>query len=149
MNRLIVSAIVLMMFGAISNATEVIKEGKEYPLDKLREQNKKIIKMVVEEISKNLPQKVDKYTQITNIRDENLTLIYTFEINTGVKSDEAVKKEDELRMKKNITKGVCQSSKRFLDSGVTLTYKYMSASTKKELFTFTMTQKLCSELKDD
>jgi len=149
MNNLILSAIVLVMLGQPSNATEVIQDGKEYPLEKMKEQSKKIIKMVVEEISKNLPQKVDKYTQITNIRDENLTLIYTFEINTGVKSDEAVKKEDKERMGKNITKGICQSSKRFLDAGVTLRYEYMSASTKNELFTFTMTQEICSELKHD
>lgn len=105
--------------------------------------------MVVEEISKTLPQKVDKYTDMTNIRDENLTLIYTFEINTGSKSDEVVKKEDKPRMEKAITKGVCQSSKRFLDANVTLTYEYMSATSKEELFAFTMTQKTCSELKDD
>ena len=149
MNKLILSAIILVMFGQSANATEIIKEGKEYPIEKLKEQNQELIKMVVEEISKNLPQKVDKYTEITNIRDENLTLIYTFEINTGVKSDEAVIKDDKERMGKNITKGICQSSKRFLEAGVTLTYEYMSASTKKELFTFTMTQEICSELKHD
>ena len=140
---------ITLLLGSFSHATETIKEGQEYPVDKLREQNKKIIKMVVEEISKSLPQKVDRYTEMTKIRDENLSLIYSFEINTGAKSDEAVKKEDTNRMKKNVTKGVCQSSKRFLDAGVTLIYEYMSASTKKELFTFTMTQKICSELKDD
>ena len=140
---------ITLLLGSFSHSTETIKEGQEYPIDKLREQNKKIIKMVVEEISKELPQKVDKYTEMTKIRDENLSLIYTFEINTGVKSDEAVKKEDTERMRKNITKGICQSSKRFLDAGVTLIYEYMSASTKKELFTFTMTQKVCSELNND
>jgi len=145
----LLSIITILLLCNPSYATEVIRDGKEYPIDKLKEQNKKVIKMVVEEISKNLPQKVDKYTQITNIRDENLTLIYTFEINTGVKSDEAVIKDDEARMKKNITKGICQSSKRFLEAGVTLTYEYMSASTKKELFAFTMTQEICSELKHD
>ena len=149
MNKFILSAIVLIIFGPSAKATDIIRDGKEYPIDKMQEQNKKIIKMVVEEISKNLPQKVDKYTQITNIRDENLTLIYTFEINTGVKSDEAVIKEDKERMGKNITKGICESSKRFLDAGVTLSYEYMSKSTKKELFSFTMTQQICSELKND
>jgi len=149
MKKLLLLTICTILFGQISYATDIIKEGQEYPIDKLREQNKKIIKMVVEEISKELPQKVDKYTEMTKIRDENLSLIYTFEINTGVKSDEAVKKEDTERMRKNITKGICQSSKRFLDAGVTLIYEYMSASTKKELFTFTMTQKVCSELNND
>ncbi len=137
-----------MMLGQSIYATEVIKDGQEYPLDKMKEQNQKIIKMVVEEISKTLPQTVDKYTNMTKIRDENLTLIYTFEINTGIKSDEAVKKEEKPRMEKAITTGVCQSSKRFLDAGVTLTYEYMSASTKKELFAFTMTQEICQKLKE-
>jgi len=149
MKKLLLSLISIILLGQLSYATDVIKDGQEYPIDKMKEQNKKIIKMVVKEISKNLPQKVDKYTELTKIRDENITLIYTFEINTGAKSDEAVKKEDKNRMKKNITKGVCKSSKRFLDAGVILSYEYLSASTKKELFTFTMTQKICSELKDD
>jgi len=149
MNKLILSSIILIMLGEVSTAIEVIKDGQEYPIDKIQEQNKKIIKMVVEEISKTLPQKVDKYTEMTKIRDENLTLIYTFEINTGAKSDEAVKKEDKSRMEKAITKGVCQSSKRFLDANVTLTYEYMSATSKNELFSFTMTQQICSELKND
>jgi len=148
MKKLLWTAISMVLLAQASYATDVIKEGEEYPLEKMKEQNQKIIKMVVEEISKTLPQTVDKYTSMTKIRDENLTLIYTFEINTGAKSDEAVKKEDKPRMEKAITNGVCQSSKRFLDAGVTLTYEYMSASTKKELFAFTMTEKICKEVKE-
>ena len=124
-------------------------EEREYPVDKLKEQNREIIKMVVKEISKDLPQKVDRYTTMSKIRDENLTLIYTFEINTGAKSDKAVIKEDKPRMQKAISRGICQSSKRFLEAGVTLSYEYISASSKKELFTFTMNQKKCKELKYD
>jgi len=130
-------------------ATDIIKEGQEYPIEKMKEQNKQIVKMVVEEISKKLPQKVDKYTEMTKIRDENLTLIYTFEINTGAKNDEAVKKEDKERMKKAVTKGVCQSSKRFIEAGVSLTYEYLSATSKKELFFFHMNKSICKELKND
>jgi hypothetical protein len=124
-------------------------EEQEYPVDKLKEQNREIIKMVVKEISKDLPQQVDKYTTMSRIRDENLTLIYTFEINTGAKSDKAVIKDDKSRMQKAISRGICQSSKRFLEAGVTLSYEYLSKSTKKELFTFTMNQKKCKELKYD
>ncbi len=149
MHKLLLSAISLILLGQSIYATDVIKKGQEYPVEKLREQNKEIIKMVVEEISKTLPQKVDKYTEMTKIRDENLTLIYTFEINTGVKSDEAVQKEDKPRMEKAVTKGVCQSSKRFIDAGVSLTYEYLSATTKKELFSFHMNDTICKELKND
>jgi hypothetical protein len=145
----LLSIISILLLFTLSHATDVIKEGQEYPIEKIKEQNKQIIKMVVEEISKTLPQKVDKYTEMTKIRDENLTLIYTFEINTGVKSDEAVKKEDQERMGKAVTKGVCQSSKRFIDAGVSLTYEYFSATSKKELFSFNMNENICKELKDD
>ena len=132
-----------------TSATDIIKEGQEYPLAKMKEQNQQIIKMVVKEISKTLPQKVDKYTSMTKIEENNLTLIYTFEINTGTKSDEDVKEKDKPRMGKAVTKGVCQSSKRFLDSGITLNYAYLNASTKKELFTFSINQKKCKKLYND
>jgi hypothetical protein len=138
-----------MLLGQSIYATDIIKEGQEYPIEKIKEQNKKIIKMVVEEISKTLPQKVDPYTEMTKIRDENTTLIYTFEINTGSKSDEAVQKEDKDRMEKAVTKGVCQSSKRFIEAGVTLKYEYFSAVSKKELFSFLMNDTICKEFKND
>ena len=143
MKRVLLFALLLIM------TTLSAIEKREFPVDKLKEQNREIIKMVVKEISKDLPQKVDKYTIMSKIRDENLTLIYTFEINTGAKSDESVIKEDKPRMQKAISRGICQSSKRFLEAGVTLSYEYLSASTKKEIFTFTMTQKKCKELRYD
>jgi len=139
----------LLLFSVSSYAIDTIKDGQIYPIDKMKEQITKIIKMTVAEVSKGLPQKIDKYTEITKVRDENLTLIYTFEINTGAKSDDAVKKEDKTRMEKFVNKGICQSSKRFLDAGVTINYEYFSKSTKKELFTFTINQKKCKELHYD
>ena len=139
----------LLLLTISTHATDIIKEGQEYPVEKIREQNQKIIKMVVEEISKSLPQKVDKYTSMTKIEDKNTTLIYTFEIKTEPKSDETVRKEDKPRMEKAITKGVCQSSKRFLEAGITLNYTYLNASTKKELFTFSMNHEKCKELHYD
>jgi len=145
MKRLLL-LITLLLFSISSQAKESIKEGKEYPIEKIREQNKMIIQMAVEEISKKLPQKVDKYTTLVEVSDDNLTLIYSFEINSSVKSDEAIIKEDKERMKRVITKGICQSSKRFLDAGVSLKYAYLGASSKKELFAFTMNQKKCKEL---
>ena len=139
----------LLLFCVSSYATDTIKEGKVYPIDKMREQIRQIIKMTVNEVSKGLPQKVDKYTEITKIRDENLTLIYTFEINTGAKSDESVKKEGKARMEKPVSKGICQSAKRFLDAGVTLSYEYLSKSSQKKLFAFTLNKQKCKELHYD
>ena len=141
--------VTLLLLTQLNQATEIIKEGKPYPVEKIKEQNQQIVKMVVEEISKTLPQTVDKYTTITQIRDENLTLVYTFEINTGSKSDEAIKSGDRERMGNAITKGVCQSSKRFLEAGIDLIYEYFSASSKKELFTFHITQKQCKGFNDE
>jgi hypothetical protein len=136
----------LMILLSSLYSTDMIKE-QEYPKEKMREQNRKILKMVVDEISKKLPQKIDNYTNMINIRDENLTLIYTFEINTGIKSDESVRKEDKGRMQKVVTKGICTSSKRFLEVGVALVYEYKSAISKEELFSFRITKKRCEEEK--
>ncbi len=108
-------------------------------------QNKNVIKHVIAEISSKLPQTVDKYTTFTNISSKDLTLIYTYEINTGAKSDEAVKKEDGPRMEPYVKKGICQSSKRFLESDIDIQYAYKSAASKKELFAFKMSKKDCKQ----
>jgi len=139
----------ILLLTTLGHATDVIKDGQEYPIEKIKEQNRQIIKMVVEEISKSLPQKVDSYTTLIKIEDENLTLIYTFEINTGAKSDEAVRKEDRARMERAVTKGVCQSSRRFLDAGISLHYTYLSKISQEELFTFKMNQQKCKEFQHD
>ncbi len=109
-------------------------------------QNRQIVKMAVKAIGDKLPQKVDKYTQFTAISNKDLTLIYTFEINTGAKSDEAVIKEDKKRMEKHVKQGICKSSKRFLDSHINISYIYISAKTKTKLFQFDVTQSDCNEL---
>ena len=111
----------------------------------LKLQNKEIVKLVVEEIGKKLPQKVDDYTQYVAIKSEGLKLISTFEINTAPKSDETVIKEDKPRMEQFIRKGICQSAKRFLQSDIDITYVYTNAMTKKELFRFAVTEKDCSK----
>jgi len=112
----------------------------------LKVQNKHIVKLVVEEIGKKLPQKVDKYTKFVKIESEGLKLLYTYEINTGSKSDEAVRTEDKKRMEKFVVKGICQTSKRFLESNIDITYIYDSAISKEELFRFDVTLKDCKYL---
>ena len=118
-------------------------QTKELPLEEMRKQNSEIVKLASEEISKTLPQKVDSYTTLMTVEGKDTTLIYTFEINTGAKSDDAVKKEDRGRMKKAVTTGICQSSKRFLDSDISISYLYISANSKAELFRFDVTQADC------
>ncbi len=118
-------------------------QTKELPLEEMRKQNSEIVKLASEEISKTLPQKVDNYTTLMTVEGKDTTLTYTFEINTGAKSDDAVKKEDRGRMKKAVTTGICQSSKRFLDSDISISYLYISANSKAELFRFDVTQADC------
>lgn len=127
-------------------AIDIQQRTGDFPSKEMQSQNKEIVKLVVEEISKTLPQTVDKYTKFVNIQSENSTLIYTFEINTGSKSDEYVKKEDHSRMKEAVTIGVCNSSKRFLDAQIDISYIYTSAKTSSPLFQFDITQRNCFEL---
>ena len=112
-------------------------------VQELKVQNRKIVALVVEELSKGLPKKVDEYTQFVGITSDDLTLVYIFEINTGVKSDETVRKEDNSRMQSAVTQGVCRSSQRFLDAQINISYLYKSAKTKAKLFQFDITQADC------
>lgn len=113
----------------------------------MKVQNKNVIKYVIEAYSKKLPQKVDEYTSFVKIASDNLTLIYTFEINTGSKSDKAVIKDDYKRMSKMVRYGICKSSKRFLESDIDITYIYQSKTTKNELFKFDVTLNDCKNIK--
>ncbi|WP_373035971.1 hypothetical protein [Sulfurimonas sp.] len=115
-----------------------------FPDKEMKAQNKKIAKLVAKEISSTLPQVIDKYTTLASVKNADTTLVYTFEINTGVKSDEAVQKEDRTRMKQAVTEGVCQSSRKFLEAGINTSYVYVSAKTKTRLFQFDIAQKDCS-----
>ncbi|MDO8454800.1 MAG: hypothetical protein Q7S59_09540, partial [Sulfurimonas sp.] len=72
-----------------------------------------------------------------------LTLLYTFEINTGAKSDETLRNEDKSRMQKAVVTGICQSSSKFLEAGINTSYIYISAKSKAPLFQFDVTQKDC------
>ncbi len=120
-----------------------LKMRSDSNVQDLKVQNRKIVSLVVEELSKDLPKTVDQYTQFVGIKSDDLTLIYIFEINTGVKSDESIQKEDHSRMKSAVTQGVCRSSQRFLDAQINISYLYQSAKTKAKLFQFDITQADC------
>lgn len=116
-----------------------------FPDKEMKSQNKEIVKLVAKEISSTLPQIVDKYTTLVSVKDMDTTLLYTFEINTGAKSDETIQKENHSRMEKAVIVGVCQSSEKFLQAGINTSYLYISANTKVSLFRFDITQKKCLE----
>ena len=109
----------------------------------LKVQNRKIAALAAQELSKTLPQTIDKYTKLVNVKNDDLTLIYVFEINTGSKSDEMVQKEDHARMQSAVTYGVCRSSQRFLEAQINIAYLYLSAKSKVKLFRFDITQADC------
>ncbi|WP_294966498.1 hypothetical protein [Sulfurimonas sp.] len=114
-----------------------------FPEKEMKLQKKEIASLVAKEIASTLPQVIDKYTTLASITNKDTTLIYTFEINTGVKSDETIQKEDRTRMKEAVTTGICQSSSKFLQAGINTSYVYVSAKTKVRLFQFDIAQKDC------
>jgi hypothetical protein len=125
------------------DASEPVVKTQEFPKEELQKQKEQIAAMVVKEIAKTLPQKIDTYTTLTSIKSDGSTLVYTFEINSGAKSDEAIIKEDHSRMQRAVTEGVCQSSSKFLAAGINTRYIYRSAKSKKELFVFDITEAKC------
>lgn len=124
-------------------SSEIKSKTGEFPAKEMKKQNIEIAKLTAKSISKDLPQTIDKYTTLTKVISEQTTLVWTFEINTGAKSDESVKNEDHSRMQKAVTKGICQSSSKFLTAGINTSYIYKSSKTKSTLFRFDISQKDC------
>lgn len=132
----------LAMSSTLSAETKM--QNRELPAEELKTQNKTVAKMASLEISKSLPQKIDKFTTLTSAQAKEATIIYTYELDIATKSDETIKKEDHTKMKEAITKGSCIGSKRFLDADIALRYIYISKKTKAELFQFNIDKKSCS-----
>ena len=124
-------------------SSEIKTKTGEFPAKEMKKQNLEIARLTAISLSKDLPTVVDKYTTLTKVINEDTTLVWTFEINTGAKSDETVRAEDHSRMKKAVTEGICQSSSKFLEAGINTSYIYVSAKTKANLFRFDISQKDC------
>ena len=136
--------ILLLLALSISLLSSEIKtKTGDFPAKEMKKQNIEVAKLTAAALSKDLPHTIDKYTTLTKIINEKSTLIWTFEINTGAKSDDSIRNEDHSRMKRAVTEGICQSSSKFLTAGVNTTYIYISAKTKAELFRFEVSQKDC------
>ena len=121
--------------------------AKDTEAEKIVMQNKNVLKMAVKEMSAKLPQKVDDFTQLVAINAKGEQLINTFEINTGAKSDETVIKEGkERKMGERVLGGICKSSKRFIESGIGISYIYNSAVSKGRLFRFDANKKVCENI---
>jgi len=125
------------------SASDIKVRTGEFPQKEIKKQNLEVARLTAASMSKDLPHTIDKYTTLTTIVNEGTNLIWTFEINTGSKSDESVRAKDYSRMKKAVTTGICQSSSKFLEAGINTSYVYKSAKTKVELFRFDISQKDC------
>ena len=145
MHKILLTLGTLVVLTQLSLA-EGIKQQDISPAQ-MQKQNKQIVQLAATEINKTLPQTIDKYTTLTKVEGKDTTIFYTYEINTGAKSDETVQKEDKSRMKEAVTYGICKSSKRFLDAQINISYVYISAKSKVELFRFNVSQKDCKASK--
>ena len=143
MKNILLSIALILSFSQFSFAQDLKMRTDEFPQKEIKAQNRHIVELVSKEISETLPQKIDKYTTLTSVKGINTTLLYTFEINSGSKSDETIKNEDRSRMKKAVTQGVCQSSSKFLQAGISTSYIYISALSKAHLFQFDIKQEDC------
>jgi len=119
--------------------------GSELSIDKLKEQNLNIVQKAVEGIRENLPQKVDAFTQIVAIDSNGTKLIYTFEVQSGPQSDEAMR-EKGIQMAPRIKKGICLSSKRFLQADISIRYRYVSSAGKSEILVVDVDKNSCEDI---
>jgi len=119
--------------------------GTELGIDKLREQNLNIVQKAVEGIRETLPQRVDDYTQIIAIDSNGTELIYTFEVQSGPQTDEAMKAKGK-RMIPRIQRGICTSSKRFLQVDISIRYRYISSATKNEILLVDVDKSNCRDV---
>jgi len=138
--------LLLILINLTTFASNTQMQNRELSTKNMKSQNKYIAKLAATEINKSLPQKIDKYTTLVNVKSDEATIVYIYELNIAPKSDKSVIKEDHSRMKEAITRGTCQSSKRFLEANISLRYIYNSSKSKKELFRFDINQKSCFKI---
>lgn len=143
---LLLTSSVLLADGSDPTITPHPSKIRRQEVDLNKSQNEEVLRMTVEELSKGVPQKIDHYTTLVKVDSEALTLVYHYEIDTGAKRDEAVRAEDHARMHKAVTQGTCTTSRRFLESGISLSYRYNIAHSKARLFVIDVSKKDCPTL---
>jgi len=146
MKNLLLITSLFLAFNSCIYATNLPKRTDNLSTKQMEAQKETITSMYAKEISKTLPKQIDKYTKLLTVTADSSTIIYTLEINSGAKSDKAIQNEDKSRMQRAVTKGVCQTSKRFLDSNINISYLYISAKSKVKLFRFDITKDKCLKL---
>ena len=146
-NTLLLTTSILNANTTVKPFQTTIQVNGDLKIDKMRAQNLNVVKKAVEGIRETLPQKVDTYTQMVSIDSKGTALIYTFEVDAGSKSDEALKKDGQTRMAPAIRKGICTDSKRFLQSDITITYRYLNKATQNEILKVRMNKIQCHKFK--
>ncbi|ADV46386.1 hypothetical protein [Nitratifractor salsuginis] len=121
--------------------------GGDLSVDRMRQQNLNVVRKAVEGMRETLPQKVDAYTTLVGVDSNGTRLIYTFEVDAGPKSDEALRKEGRERMAPVIKRGVCQNAKRFLQAGINISYRYLNKTGKNEILRVNVSKNDCPNLK--
>ena len=123
-----------------------IQTGGDLTIDKLRQQNLTVVKKAVEGIRLTLPQKVDQFTQFVAIDSNGTRLIYTFAVDAGPKTDDALRAKGQ-GMAPRVLKGMCDSADRFIQADIALTYRYVNKATQTEILRVDADKKLCPEKK--
>jgi hypothetical protein len=128
---------------ALNTFKPKLQMGGDLSIDKMKEQNLNVVKKAVEGIGENLPEKVDKYTVLTGIDSNGTQLIYTFEVDGGMRSDEALREDGEKRMAPIVKEGICKSARRFLQSDIDICYRYVNKATKNVILRVVVNKKDC------
>ena len=143
MSKMKTTTLLLLALSISLFSSDIKTKTGEFPAEQMKKQNIEIAALTAKSLSEDLPQTIDKYTTLTKVVSKDTTVIWTFEINTGAKSDESIRNNDHSRMQKAVTTGVCQSSSKFLEAGINTSYIYISAKSKAKLFRFDISQKDC------
>ena len=117
--------------------------GGDMSVEMLRKQNLAVVRKAVEGLRQTLPQKVDDYTTLVGVDSNGTQLIYIFEVDGGPKSDETLRKEGNERMAPRVKQGICKSAERFLRSGISIRYRYLSRGSKAEILRVDVSEKDC------
>jgi hypothetical protein len=143
MKNIVLLVTIIVSLIQICVAKDLPIKNQDVSPAQLQKQNKKIAQLAAKQLSKNLPQVINKSTTIVSIKAVDTTLIYTYEIKSGAKSDDAIRAEDRTAWEKVFVKNVCERSKRFMDAQISLSYVYTSAISKEKLFQFDVDQQKC------
>jgi len=146
--RLVLSGLLLLgtfaWSGEMKPFVPKFQLGGDLTVDKMRAQNLNVVKKAVEGIGKTLPQKVDGFTTLERIESNGTRLIYTFVVDGGPKSDRALREEGRKRMAPVVEAGICQSAKRFLQSGIDISYRYLSKATGAKILQVDVSERNCT-----